>query len=77
MRPEISYFNRSIEIDYNKYEIYYGENELDEYTGDYCLTIKKNGKEVYRKSNAELLDIANGESPLDLVLAGMVQYFCR
>lgn len=74
MIPYISYSNRSVLIEKDKYTIYYGEDETDELTGDYCMVIRKAGKEVFRRTNSELLSIANGESPQDLVIAGLVAY---
>ena len=74
MKPYICYTNRSIYIEKDKFQIYYGPDETDENTGDYCMVISKNGKEVFRRTNAELLDIANGEGMKDLIIAGLVTY---
>lgn len=74
MRPYISYSSRSAEIEKANLSVYYGENEIDERSGDYCFVIRKNGKEVFRKTNTELLEIANGEGLKDLLIAGLIAY---
>lgn len=74
MRPYISYTTRSAEIEKANISVYYGEKETDERSGDYCMVIRKNGKEVFRKTNSELLEIANGEGLKDLIIAGLIAY---
>lgn len=74
MKPYITYTNRSIYIEKDKFQVYYGPDETDELTGDYCMTIAKNGKQVARYTNSQLLDISNGEGLKDLVIAGLVSY---
>ena len=74
MKPYISYTNRSVDIENGKFRVYYGEKETDPLTQDYCMVIWKGDKEVFRKTNAELLDIANGEGLKDLIIAGLVSY---
>lgn len=73
-KPYISYTNRSVDIETGKYKIYYGEKETDPMTHDYCLVIWKNNKEVYRKTNSQLLEISNGEGLKDLVIAALADY---
>jgi hypothetical protein len=73
-KPYISYTNRSVDIASGKMRVYYGENELDVLSGDYCMVIWKGDKEVFRKTNTELLDIANGEGLKDIIIAGLVSY---
>jgi hypothetical protein len=74
MKVYISYSNRSVDIETGRLQIYYGEKEIDERSGDYCFVIRKGDKEVFRKTNTELLDIANGEGVKDLIIAGLVSY---
>lgn len=71
-KPYIAYTNRSAHIDRDKYLVYYGPDEIDELTGDYCFVAWKNGKEVARYTNSQLLELSNGEGMKDLVIAGLV-----
>jgi hypothetical protein len=73
-KPYISYTNRSVDIETGRFRAYYGEKEIDSRTGDYCMVIWKGDKEVFRKTNTELLDIANGEGLKDIIIAGLVSY---
>lgn len=77
MKPYIAYTNRSAEIENGKYRVYYGENETDPRTHDYCMVIWKNDKEVFRKTNEQLLEIANGEGLKDLIIAGLALYLSK
>ena len=74
MKLYISYTNRSAELEKANIKVYYGDAVTDERTGDFCFVIYKNGKEIFRRTNAELLDIANGEGMKDLVIAGLFAY---
>ena len=74
MKPYINYTNRSAEIEKANISVYYGENEIDERSGDYCFVIRKNGKEIFRRTNTQLLDVANGEGLKDLLIAGFTEY---
>lgn len=58
-----------------KYTAYYGKDEVDPITQDWCMTVKKNDKEVFRASNELLLEVAAGESPVDMLVAGLALYF--
>lgn len=77
MKPDITYSNRSIEIETGKYRIYYGEELADYITGEWHFAVWKNGQEKARYSNSELLEEAQGERPIDVFLAGMVKYFMK
>lgn len=74
MKPYISYSNRSVDIETGKFRIYYGEKETDDRTHDWCMVIWKGDKEVFRKTNTELLELSNGEGVKDLLIAGLVSY---
>jgi hypothetical protein len=74
MRPYISYTTRSAEIEKANLKVYYGSAVTDETTGDYCFIIYKNGKEVFRRTNSQLLEITNGEGLKDLLIAGLIAY---
>jgi hypothetical protein len=77
MQPDITYTNRTIEVRTPKYTILYGESETDFTTDQWCFVVFKNGKEVARYTNSELLESAQGERPVDVFLSGMVKYFCK
>jgi hypothetical protein len=74
MKPYIFVSRSSASLTCGKYKVYYGEGEIDELTGDWCLVIWKNDKEVARYTNSQLLDFSCGESPESLVIAGLAQY---
>ena len=77
MRPYILSGNREVLIDTPKVKMYYGERETDPLTGDYCFVVYKNGKEVFRKTNSELLDVACGESPEAMLIAGLSLFLSK
>jgi hypothetical protein len=57
-----------------KIDVYYGPNEIDPSTGEYCFVVYKNNKEVFRRTNSQLLDIAGGDSPESMLIAGLALY---
>ena len=61
-------------FDGDKISVYYGYEETDELTGDWCFTVKKNGKEVFRATNERLLALAGNESPEAMLIAGLSLY---
>ena len=71
-KPYIFYSNRSALIETGKHSIYYGEDEIDPISGDYCLVVRRGEKEIARYTNSQLLEMANGEGMKDLVIAGLV-----
>lgn len=78
MRPHIYSANREVLIEAApRFRAYYGEEQIDELTGDYCFVVWKNGKEVFRRTNTDLLDVACGESPEAMLIAGMALYLAR
>lgn len=77
MRPNIFDTNKSAGFATPKFEVYYGPKETDPETGDWCMTIKKNGKEVFRVPNSDLLLVANGEGPKDMLIAGLALYLSK
>jgi len=76
-KPYIYTGTREVLIDTPRVKVYYGSEETDEVTGDFCFVVWKNGKEVFRRSNAELLDVACGESPEAIMIAGLAMYLAR
>lgn len=77
MRPSIFDTNKSAGFTSGKIDVYYGPEETDPDTGDWCVVVKKNGKEVLRVPNSELLLVANGEGPKDMLIAGLAIYLSR
>jgi hypothetical protein len=74
MKPDISYSHNSAEIITPRFRVYYGSDITDPKTEEWMLVIWKNEKEVARYSNSELLNVAYGERPSDLLLAGLALY---
>lgn len=60
-----------------KWSAYYGYEETDPDTDDWCFSLKKDGKEVFRATNEQLLAICPEESPLGMCFAGMALYLSR
>lgn len=60
-----------------KWSVYYGKDEIDPITQDWCFVMKKNGKEVFRATNEQLLAICPEESPLGMLVAGLSLYMSR
>lgn len=73
-KPFITTSRNSSTLITGKYEFNYSPDRTDELTGDWLLIVKKNGKEVASYTNSELLEVANGEGPVDLLLAGVGLY---
>jgi hypothetical protein len=65
MRPDIEYGRSHASLETDKVRCYYGEAETDPLTSDWCFVVWKKSvggeKEVFRKTNSELLEVANGE----------------
>ena len=57
-----------------KYTAYYGYEEIDPVTGDWCCVIKKNGKEVARIPNSLLTPHCEGGGPGEMLLVGLGMY---
>jgi hypothetical protein len=72
MTPYISYTERSALIEKDKLKVYYGQ--IDDISEEYCLVIWKSDKEIFRKTNSQLLEISNGEGIKDLLIAGLASY---
>ena len=77
MKPYIYTASRECLIETPRFKAYYGPSEIDDITGDHCFVVWKCGKEVFRKTNAELLDVACGESPKDVFIAGIALYLSK
>lgn len=73
MKPLIYSASDYASIDTGKFKAYYGYEEVGQ-TEEWNFVVWKNGKEVFRKTNSELLDIACGEGPLDMLVAGLALY---
>jgi hypothetical protein len=73
----ITYQRTAIEIENGKWTVSYGEKHADYFSGEWKMIIYKNGEEKAFYTNSELLDMAQGERPVDLVLAGMAKYFMK
>lgn len=57
-----------------KVQAYYGYEVTDPDTEEWCFVVRKSGKEIFRKTNSQLLEIAGGESPLDMLCAGLALF---
>jgi hypothetical protein len=76
-KPDISYSRNCAEMYTGRYKIYYGADITDPKTGDWMLVIWKNDKQVFSATNSELLAVAYGERPSDLMLAGLALYLAK
>ena len=57
---------------------YYGPSVIDPDTEEWCFIVKNNrGKTLFIRTNSELLTVAQGESPMHLLVAGMALYHSR
>jgi len=57
-----------------KFKAYYGYEEVDKPTQNWCFVVWKNGKEVFRRTTEELAPIANGYGPAEMLLLGLALY---
>jgi hypothetical protein len=74
LNPTAYHGSYSSSIEGHKVSVYYGPNEIDPSTGEYCFVVLKSGKEVFRRTNSQLLDIAGGDSPEAMLIAGLALY---
>ena len=77
MKPDITVKHNEAWVDSSKVTAYYGPMNIDENTQEWLCVIKKNGKQVFSASNSQLLDVACGESPESMLLAGIALYLSR
>lgn len=77
MRPDIFDTNKSAGFNTPKLKVYYGQDSTDPETGEWQFTVTKNGKEVFSILNSELLTVANGEGPKDMLIAGLALYLAK
>jgi hypothetical protein len=82
MKPNIYTSTNYASFDTPRWRAYYGHEETDPMTGDWLFLLiqkKPNGleKEVCRYTNTELLEVANGSGPTDMLLAGLSMYFMK
>jgi hypothetical protein len=61
-------------FDANKIKAYYGPNEIDQESEEFCFVLWKGGKEIFRRTNTELLNVAAQESPEAMLIAGLSLY---
>lgn len=73
MKPFNYISSRFAGFDGAKVSCYYGANE-DDPGEEWCAVIFKNGKEVARYTNSELLEVAGQESPSGLIIAALSLY---
>lgn len=77
MRPDITIKHNEAWLTTPRFTAYYGPLNIDENTQEWMCVITKNGKEVFSATNSELLDVAFGEGPSDMLLAGLALYLSR
>lgn len=75
MRPDIYSASDYAGFETGAYKAYYGYEETDPTTDEWCFVLYKRGKEVFRARNTELLMVAAGEGPSDMLIAGLALYF--
>jgi len=63
-------------IETPKFKAYYGPDEIELETGDWCFVVWKNGKEVFRRTNSELTQIHEG-SPAEMLLTGLSLFLIK
>jgi|GEM_PF-6298552 len=64
-------------FDSGKIKVYYGSDVIDEDSQEFCFAVYKNNKEVFRRTNSELLNVAAGESPEAMLIAGLSLYLAK
>ena len=82
MKPVIYTTRDHAAINSGKISCYYGEQEADPVTGEWNFVVWKNStnglqKEVFRVPNSQLLEVSNGEGPMDMLLAGLALYLSK
>jgi hypothetical protein len=74
MRPIIYSASDYACLESGRIKAYYGYEQIDQDTDEWCFVVWKNNKEVFRKTNSELLDIPCGDGPKDMLIAGLALY---
>lgn len=74
MKPNIYSTGDYCGFESGKVKVYYGHEQIDGTTEEWCFVVWKNGKEVARYTNSQLLDIACGDSPKAMLIAGLALY---
>jgi hypothetical protein len=77
MRPNIYEASDYCGFEAGKLRVYYGYEQVDPKSEEWCAVIWKNDKEVARYTNSQLLDIACGESPSSMLIAALSLYLSR
>lgn len=61
-------------IDGAKVRVYYGYDQIDPVTEEWCGVVWKNNKEVARYTNSQLLEVAPDDSPCGMIIATLALY---
>lgn len=76
-RPDVYAASDYAGIETPKFRAYYGYAETCPHTDEWCFVVWKGGKEVFRARNTELLNVASGEGPKDMLIAGLALYLAK
>lgn len=76
-RPDIYVASDYAGIETPRFKAYYGYEEVDPHTDEWCFVVWKNDKEVFRVRNTQLLDAACGDGPKDMLIAGLALYLSK
>lgn len=79
MKPYISSASDYAEATSGRMSFYYGYEERDEITNDWCFVARKNNKEVLRLTNSQLLELCDTDkqSPESMLMIGILVYVGR
>lgn len=79
MKPYVSTASDYAIATTGKFHFYYGYEETDPNTEDWCFVAKKSGKEVMRLTNSQLLELCDvdAQSPESMLLTGILAYVGR
>jgi hypothetical protein len=62
-------------LETGKYSFYYGKDEIDSITEEFCFVAKVNGVEKMRLRNSQLDYLGEMSGPKSYLLAGIALYF--
>ena len=79
MKPYLSTASDYAEATSGKYQFYYGYEETDPNSEDWCFVARKGGKELMRLTNSELMSLCDvdQQSPQSMLLTGILAYLAR
>lgn len=77
MKPTVYSGSNYAHIEGYKMSFYYGPDEIDEETGEWLFVARKNGKPAMLIPTSQLLEVAGGDGPKDMLLAGIALYLNR